>query len=876
MSRQSPPMDPVIWSDSGWSTDDDSDGDGQSQSSQVPRPEDSQAFLTTLSASNLISEDDGSLPTDLDQDDRFVNTDLYISSLERMERTVVSSSALGLFTSWDSPRINETAFLKLSSYEPLIKGPEQQWKDFENLDSQAVTQCQALISNDSQASKTRAPNSSIHSTSNVQQSRLRGNAYLLFHILECRNLLVKVNQNIATMHNERYCTQAITLLVLDRNRHGVANLVEVKLERIFDLTMKVNSILISLIERCVNGQILSVDQPEKILSLDFLHTFLKELGLDIAYHGTPVGPVKFRIAATLIRNVAHLLDFAVISYAGAHLESFDRLCSKPSSTSIEHIFMDSMIQNHMGKRIGLQRRPLRCLGGFLRGSKPWIFSVEDIKFSETEELFLSTTMEAFSDIWGPVWKQIALIDGQDIIEKYNVGSGSITLCRPGTEFGPPKLPEEALCHWSDRVSMQENSPTFPPFIVQPARLLIGASTDSGLFTNSDCPRKLSENPSRGGDYRPLGLKTAGKYRESETIQVSLSGFGLSTAYMRQYKRRSGVTWKEEFVERWQMEPERRNPRVLESWGGVEISHCTRNARRRRLLDILKSDAALDLLREGLFVWASPECERGYLEALESDDPKAFSKLYEREREWRKDLGRAVAWCFSTLRDTGLSRQGDFLALSTHNGSSRAMARVLSSKVHTWVGLLADTNRVATMAVIIASCLEFHRKKGQRCSVTHETLDKYSVLETAIDIQQSASDINMEQVSGRSIDQISLGAMGKLKVLRSLRTGHLLTYWKPRLLPNFAADMRSRFGVKLDSQDQGTVTGQEHQEDLEVTCATVHVMIVSWRTNWTWTPFTPSDRRPCPPRYTSDMLQPYGEMLNNTSASTPSSSGVNCP
>ena len=125
------------------------------------------------------------------------------------------------------------------------------------------------------------------------------------------------------------------------------------------------------------------------------------------------------------------------------------------------------------------------------------------------------------------------------------------------------------------------------------------------------------------------------------------------AYQAQFKHRPGVTWKEYFVERWKMEPDRRNPRLLEYWFGVEVSLCTFNSRRQRLLHILGSKAMRNHLLNVFFTWTDPKCEAAYYNALNSEDSHAFYNLYVSRPDWRLDLGTAISLCFEVLLQTGI-------------------------------------------------------------------------------------------------------------------------------------------------------------------------------------------------------------------------------
>jgi hypothetical protein len=81
------------------------------------------------------------------------------------------------------------------------------------------------------------------------------------------------------------------------------------------------------------------------------------------------------------------------------------------------------------------------------------------------------------------------------------------------------------------------------------------------------------------------------------------------------KRRAGFNMKDTLVERWRNGL--RNIADLESFSGVEVSLCTRNAGRRRLWQILGSPTMYSFLKGNTFEWKNIECEKAYYKALSS-------------------------------------------------------------------------------------------------------------------------------------------------------------------------------------------------------------------------------------------------------------------
>ncbi|KAH9216583.1 hypothetical protein DL95DRAFT_424516 [Leptodontidium sp. 2 PMI_412] len=104
------------------------------------------------------------------------------------------------------------------------------------------------------------------------------------------------------------------------------------------------------------------------------------------------------------------------------------------------------------------------------------------------------------------------------------------------------------------------------------------------------------------------------------------------------------------VERWKHNL--RNPMDLEAFSGVEVSLCTRNARRRRLLHLLGSPTMHNYLRGISFSWISESCEYAYLKALRS--PKHFRRFWKAlTSEHLDNVGDAISKCLDALEETGM-------------------------------------------------------------------------------------------------------------------------------------------------------------------------------------------------------------------------------
>ncbi|OCL08922.1 hypothetical protein AOQ84DRAFT_317685, partial [Glonium stellatum] len=116
--------------------------------------------------------------------------------------------------------------------------------------------------------------------------------------------------------------------------------------------------------------------------------------------------------------------------------------------------------------------------------------------------------------------------------------------------------------------------------------------------------------------------------------------------------------KDALIERWRNGIHK--VQELEIWGGVEVSLCTQNARRRTLRHLLGSASMRNYLRGISFKWHEEDCERQYFEALE--DCKKFRSFWKNNPQWHGTVGNAINECFSALEETGVDERDDELAV----------------------------------------------------------------------------------------------------------------------------------------------------------------------------------------------------------------------
>ena len=312
----------------------------------------------------------------------------------------------------------------------------------------------------------------------------------LLEILECRNVSAQTYLNLKRLQREGFCVLKFSMLMMDPCRHDVVRLLPIDIHHVIQLLMEIDSVL----RRAANfarhtppntpsAEVLLKqafeEQDDLLLSVPRCTTFLTTLGLTLA---SPAGTSKNLSILACMRLVVHTLDLAVASYAGAHLGRFDEEYLGEEIDTLDILGPFTSRHSLQAPSIKLSRCQLRCLDSFHNSQSLWVFSSSDWK--PRDHLFLSTKIEDFADIWGPLWKVVDP-ETHGLCNRYAVGNGSIYKYKPVT--ATPRLFEnESLCHWISNSNLEAGSdhsqntekPIFPDILDESfdgnETLLIGA------------------------------------------------------------------------------------------------------------------------------------------------------------------------------------------------------------------------------------------------------------------------------------------------------------------------------------------------------------------------------------------------------------------
>jgi hypothetical protein len=675
-------------------------------------------------------------------------------------------------------------------------------------------------------------------------------------------------ESVEAMEMASYCGTIISVLVMDKTGHNVARLLPIQCSKIKQLATAFESCLSQLVHLHHSTVLVDTEMTFANEVSEVCRDLLFELGLDVA---------SMR-CTEIWRCAVHVLDIAVLSYAGAHTRLFGM--TGDTCITLPGPFLETQY-------FVFRRRSFSCLGEFLGGQEAWVLERYHPKAPRLglPPLYLSTDVTTFGDIWGPLWKTCALLNGQadhDHILRYSVGNGVILPWnRPSSDIQDSISSQkgEVFCHWISDKDIGEigNLAESSGELLHPDNiLLIGASMK--LQDNPHCILSTNESKQRlrdAGSLSELGTMKSARIVDSEVVQIQVGLSYIKVGAQRTYKRR-GRTWKEAWIENWKNNPESRNVRILEYKFGVEVSACTYNARRRRLITLLGSKTMMNHLRNGSLRWNSTDCQEKFYAALESSDHRAFRNLYISRKDWQSDLGKAITYCLDNLAETGANENGlDLLWVPDSDPGKRVNLRL---REHSWVGFLKDTEDCCTMAVLEDTCLELpnltqvRKCQNRECgsgptitSMSDQILD-VSVLETSFMLNQNSVPKLMRLIPCRRHDgstprhshcwstssleageKFHFGENGQLKCIRSLGNGQILANWRSSWEPL----------ELLKEKFQGNVHEKRHREyigDEKGQIGPIYVLVASSEPEKTTFLFTTSGRPSTPSRLNSNL--PY--------------------
>lgn len=338
-------------------------------------------------------------------------------------------------------------------------------------------------------------------------------------------------------------------------------------------------------------------------------------------------------------------------------------------------------------------------------------------------------MEDLADIWGPVWPVPAGQRSPGMIKWYKVSKGVI--CRV-SDRASDKVENAARCHFYNWQSFQRRraSTIFTRakehHLARDDLLLIGTR----FRENERCKYTLDDFERNYG----YGMGVLGATRS--TWELETRGIGISISKVvgivmqGTQKKRPQTSVKEHILAKWKNNPKRANPGILNQLLGVEISHCTGNARRVLIKDLLLMPTIQSLLQLQCPGWTTTNWGAAFLQALYSDDPEAIFDVWIKYDYKRPEMADMVCNVLEVLDKTGKGEDG-FTAAFLHNRQERSL--VLDLGRNDWSNLLQDSPLMAAYAVVNQNCIECHTPDHSTATCGGPLA--YTVLETQLGVEK---------------------------------------------------------------------------------------------------------------------------------------------
>ena len=313
-----------------------------------------------------------------------------------------------------------------------------------------------------QESFTEAEIQSIHNEASVNplpqpsMGREANQERIKHRVVECRNALFNVCRSLRGLKMTGLLKAYLSVLVLDNSRPTTVNMATIKSETIYDLAQVFHKSVGYMEAR--HSRPLAVEVILAILTTACSRIMQM---LSLCKHSQPVsGVVPIASLAefdhlSYWRNTVRVLDLAVMSYTGAHIDDIVGL--KLEEYQELHI-QDNDFGSNWLLGIQLQRRRLQCLSDALNNSDIWVFNLEGVT-TLSGASYLATTIQTLEDIWGPVWRQAG--DGQTA-SYFNMGGGSIVPWSPDSGQHPQLNLGERLAHWVPYRLSDYSSPSEGP------------------------------------------------------------------------------------------------------------------------------------------------------------------------------------------------------------------------------------------------------------------------------------------------------------------------------------------------------------------------------------------------------------------------------
>lgn len=477
---------------------------------------------------------------------------------------------------------------------------------------------------------------------------------------------------------------------------------------------------------------------------------LKQIGFHFHPHVSPA----LDASLTFIRKVAIVIDIALVSYVRSHGSGFDTSYFNNDLNQLE--ISDG--EDWLAFRCYFAK--LACLDAFLDGKRVWVFDLWHRCFrvpsrrreeQEHGSKSLLARMEDFADIWGPVY---TVPTSTGLIKHYGVSKGVI--CKVYSKK-PCAIPGAMTCHFFTRLAFyirktsRQLSGGDYLVLTKGDLLLIGA----GFCDNGGCPYTISSfTKDVASEMTVLGTKDSFWKTDSRGLAVGLSKY-LGVTVSGTQKLIPQTTLKQHILDKWSTTPTRCNPVILNQYLGVEISHCTGNARRISLRELMVSRPVRSVLQSQHPQWYKTQWGTKFSEALHSTNSDDIVDVWEKFPSNRSEMADLVCRVLELLDTTGWNEQHVFKSAVLVDNEEWAVP--IEKKLNSWVHVLSDTHLTGTYVITSERCIEC--EVPDHTIATCGTSQAFTALKTKIATTESPSTTKAEYLLrplGERFRQIDCG------------------------------------------------------------------------------------------------------------------------
>ncbi|KAL8807174.1 MAG: hypothetical protein Q9182_000856 [Xanthomendoza sp. 2 TL-2023] len=437
------------------------------------------------------------------------------------------------------------------------------------------------------------------------------------------------------------------------------------------------------------------------------------------------GP-SLHLQLTVIRKTALILDLATVSYVRSHGSGFDSQYFGDDLSDLKVSDGDDPL------KFTCSSVRLACLDSFLDENRVWVFQISDMSsdgsLSEPARQAdrpksLLTRMRDLADVWGPVY---TVPSSSGDVKFYGVSKGVICRVQATKQS---EVAGAVQCHYYSRLQffrMRASRLLFRTEDLELSKgdlLLIGA----GFRLNDNCQYTLSafaeDNASK---ITVLGTKESVWRPDSRSLAFGVTKY-LGITVSGTQKLIPQTTLKQHILDKWTTIPSRANPGILNHYLGVEFSHCTGNARRIPLRQLMITSRIWALLERQVPNWIQTPWGSAFSAALHSTNTKDIFQVWREYAPCRSNIAELVCCVLEPLDGTGWDEQEKFHSAVLFDNEERTVQ--VDKNLNDWLVVLRDSHLTAAYAITHDVCIEC--EVPDHSTSTCELLATYTVMQTAI-------------------------------------------------------------------------------------------------------------------------------------------------